>query len=179
MKTNKMTNYFEDDDVTLFLQQSNFIENERSYAALQEAKQAWQFINYFSYLDADILKMMHFILMQKRWREIAGKYRDVPVFVGGRMGAPVGEIEDRMNRLLEHVPHDEETIKQWHIDYEHIHPFRDGNGRSGRIIMNWQRKLFGLPILVIREGWEQYQYYGWFGTREDQRNESKTTESDS
>ncbi len=171
---NSLTNYFEEDEVTLFLQQSNFIENERSYDALQDAKKAWQFINYFAYLDADILKMMHYILMQNLWRDIAGKYRDVPIFVGGRPGAISEAIPQMIDELLYTVPHNEETIKAWHVAYEKIHPFRDGNGRSGRIIMNWQRKMFGLPILIIREGMQQYEYYDWF--REGEDNDSERTE---
>ena len=167
MKTgNSLSNYFEEDEVTLFLQQSNFIENERSYDALQDAKKAWTFINYFAYLDADILKMMHYILMQNRWREIAGKFRDCMIYVGNRPGAPTDLVPSMIDDLLGIVPYNEKTIKAWHIDYEKIHPFRDGNGRTGRIIMNWQRKMFGLPILIIREGMQQYEYYDWF--REDE-----------
>jgi len=48
-----------------------------------------------------------------------------------------------------------------HITFEKIHPFIDGNGRIGRIFMNWQRKKAGLPILVIKEA-EKQKYYDWF-----------------
>jgi hypothetical protein len=53
-------------------------------------------------------------------------------------------------------------IKQWHINFEGIHPFEDGNGRIGRILMNLQRLSVGLPILIIHEGEEQFEYYKWF-----------------
>ena len=53
-------------------------------------------------------------------------------------------------------------IKRWHIQFEHIHPFEDGNGRVGRILMNFQLVKKGLPILVIHEGKEQREYYKWF-----------------
>ena len=56
----------------------------------------------------------------------------------------------------------EELIKQWHIRFEKIHPFEDGNGRVGRIIMNYQRLKQGLPLLVIHVGEEQQEYYEWF-----------------
>ena len=57
---------------------------------------------------------------------------------------------------------DEETIEQDHIWFEKIHPFEDGNGRTGRILMNIQRLNAGLPLLIIHEGKEQMEYYKWF-----------------
>ena len=42
-----------------------------------------------------------------------------------------------------------------------VHPFIDGNGRTGRIFMNWWRVKNGLPILVIKETARQ-EYYKWF-----------------
>jgi len=56
----------------------------------------------------------------------------------------------------------DETIKKAHIAFEKIHPFEDGNGRVGRIILNFQRVKAGLPILVIHTGKEQQEYYKWF-----------------
>jgi hypothetical protein len=52
--------------------------------------------------------------------------------------------------------------KKAHVAFETIHPFVDGNGRIGRILMNWQRLQEGLPILIIHEGPEQMEYYKWF-----------------
>ena len=52
--------------------------------------------------------------------------------------------------------------KTLHVKYEKIHPFVDGNGRTGRIFMNWWRIKNNLPILVIHEGKEQMDYYKWF-----------------
>lgn len=53
-------------------------------------------------------------------------------------------------------------MKNHHVEYEIIHPFVDGNGRTGRMFMNWERLKGGLPILVIHEGEEQQEYYKWF-----------------
>ena len=53
------------------------------------------------------------------------------------------------------------AAKASHIAYERIHPFIDGNGRTGRMFMNWQRLKAGLPILVIKEK-EKQEYYKWF-----------------
>jgi Fic family protein len=56
----------------------------------------------------------------------------------------------------------DQVSKVLHVQYEKIHPFVDGNGRTGRIFMNWWRINNGLPILVIHEGKEQWEYYKWF-----------------
>lgn len=52
-------------------------------------------------------------------------------------------------------------IRQDHVVFEGIHPFVDGNGRVGRILMNWQRLKVGLPILIIKND-EKQEYYKWF-----------------
>ena len=65
-------------------------------------------------------------------------------------------------------------IKRWHIQFEHIHPFEDGNGRTGRILMNLQLRKRGLPIMVIHEGKEQSEYYKWF--KESSEKTSKKSE---
>jgi DNA phosphorothioation-dependent restriction protein DptG len=56
----------------------------------------------------------------------------------------------------------ERICKAYHIEFEGIHPFEDGNGRVGRILLNVHRISVGLPILIIHEGAEQMKYYEWF-----------------
>ena len=56
---------------------------------------------------------------------------------------------------------DEETIKRFHISFEDIHPFGDGNGRVGRLIYCWMREKMGMPIHIIYEK-DKQEYYQWF-----------------
>ena len=75
------------------------------------------------------------------------------------------EIKDELNFLCNqgvYPVYSMPMIKDWHIQFEHIHPFEDGNGRVGRILMNLQLLNEGLPILVIHQGEEQKRYYKWF-----------------
>lgn len=61
----------------------------------------------------------------------------------------------------------DELIRKHHIRFEKIHPFIDGNGRVGRMLMNWQRIKVGLPLLIIWED-EKSDYYKWFkGDKKD------------
>ena len=63
-----------------------------------------------------------------------------------------------------HSPKDigSNSIKKIHVEFEKIHPFEDGNGRVGRILMNFQRIRSCMSLLIIHEGREQYDYYKWF-----------------
>lgn len=52
-------------------------------------------------------------------------------------------------------------IQHDHVSFERIHPFEDGNGRTGRMIMNWQRVKNGMEPLCI-EASKRQDYYQWF-----------------
>lgn len=150
-----------------FLWQSNAIENEYSPLALIDAYGAWQYVFTAgwgpAWIGKGVLLRAHGILMGNLCPEIAGKIRTVSVSVGGRIPPKPEEIEWILNRLLlvDFTPTTEEEIKQWHISFEMLHPFRDGNGRIGRIIMNCQRIWNDLPILIIKES-KREEYYKWF-----------------
>jgi len=148
--------------VTEFLVQSNYIEGERSPQAHADARRAWNFLNTRRVLQEDLLLSVHRILMCNLDPSIAGQFRTIGVSVGGRICPHWSQVTVRIEALMTLYPKEEEEIKKWHIVFEKIHPFVDGNGRVGRILMNWQRVKSGLPVLVIHEGEEQQEYYGWF-----------------
>lgn len=66
----------------------------------------------------------------KNW----GGLRQVDVWVGGRMCPSPNEVPGLLLRLIEHGT--ELEPGPWYKEYEHIHPFRDGNGRSGKVLFN-------------------------------------------
>ncbi len=89
--------------------------------------------------------------------EEKGKFRTCAVFIGGRQGMRWEKVElaiEEWCKLMMDPPfYDtkpglEEESKQLHIAYEKIHPFTDGNGRTGRMFMNWWRIKNGLPIIA-------------------------------
>jgi fido (protein-threonine AMPylation protein) len=159
-----------------FLQESNAIEDEHSVEAFRDAKQAWTMacVCFKDGLIIDYICGIHRRLMKRLNPQIAGKLRKCRVWVGYREGLEWTEIpkelailckdwEDNKSILKDYSDLDKEKyIKAWHVTFEKIHPFVDGNGRTGRILMNVQRLALGLPLLIIHTGKEQQTYYGWF-----------------
>ena len=150
-----------------FLEQSNYIEREYSSTAFEDAKKSWEFIKRVSFpMRLDLIKKIHRRLMKRLNYNIAGKFRkiQVGVMVNGEFKEAIhwGKIKSEIEQLCFIIPKTEQEIKDWHIKFEKIHPFEDGNGRTGRIIMNFQRLRAGLKLLIIHEGEEQLEYYKWF-----------------
>lgn len=154
-----------DENVIDFLKQSNNIEDEWDDDSLAQALYAWNFIIEQDKLDVGVILKTHKILMlhHKLMPDEKGYFRQRPVLIGGHEAKPHYVIRELIEHWLEtaNKPRNEEQIKQDHVDYEAIHPFIDGNGRTGRIFLNWQRVKNGLPVLVIKES-EKFDYYKWF-----------------
>ncbi len=158
-----------------FLKESNAIEREYSKEALEDAQRAWKYLNKENKLTLPIFKKVHKILIKNLDPNIAGKIRDYPVYIGGDKRAQgKKEITHNFNELID-LWHDKKEelktkrkqdkeyfVKRWHILYELCHGWFDGNGRTGRIFMNYQRQYLGLDIHIIHEGKEQMDYYLWF-----------------
>lgn len=148
-----------------FLKESNAIGGVYDEDSLEQAKLAWEYIRDQPQLHPSNIKRTHKILMSgKLEKKYVGHYRDCPIFIDGREGASVSSLWimvkewalDTKKRGLT-----QQEITDHHVRYEHIHPFFDGNGRTGRIFMNWQRLKNGFPILILREK-DKNMYYKWF-----------------
>jgi len=151
-----------EEQLTEFLVQSNYIENERTQQAHDDARVAWEYLTLEGELTKGTLLETHKCLLRNLAPDWAGRYRHENVMVGGRMCPQAFFVPAMADRQLRIKPSGWDAIKKWHQEFEFVHPFRDGNGRTGRIIMNWQRIKQGLPLLIIHEGKEQMEYYEWF-----------------
>ena len=167
----------ERDDVEMFLRNSNYIEREYSENAFDSSMNAWAFaFENRNFVDIKYILKIHKILMKNLNKDIAGKIRKCSVCIGDRFCPYISEdlikqeLKDWCKRYdfidikkkgMSNVDL-EKIIKMHHIQFELLHPFQDGNGRVGRILMNIERIKVGLPILIIHEGIEQSSYYKWF-----------------
>ncbi len=94
-----------------------------------------------------------------------GKYRTVPLHIAGSVHAPTNftKIPAKMETLMndyeemKKTMHPIERIALFHVRFESIHPFIDGNGRTGRLVMNMELMKEGYrPIDIKFEDRERY-----------------------
>lgn len=160
------------EDATLFLRESNAIEGVYDEESLVQASQAWDYLLESYELSLTTLLGAHRILMHdKLFPSQIGCLRKCDVRVGGYVAVGYQKLPNRIAEWINNVngsmkfPRSEEDnellgISQ-HVEFEKIHPFVDGNGRMGRMLLNWWRLMVGLPILVIYES-TKLEYYKWF-----------------
>src|SRR3990167_1403257 len=140
-----------------FVRESNAIEGIFDSYSLSDAYDAWVYCISYDKLTPAVIRKTHKILMRRQdiTEKYKGHYRDCPVWVGGREGMSWKNIQKAVAALCKDMNNEKINDifpKIYHIRYEKIHPFIDGNGRTGRIFMNWYRvKKLNLPILVIKE----------------------------
>lgn len=111
-----------------------------------------------------LIKEFHQIVIGDIDREIAGKFRTWGVGIGGSATetAKFYHIEEELDKLIDNYNKDEkdiiEKVARFHADFEKIHPFGDGNGRTGRLLMNLELMKEGYPITIIKLE-DRLEYY--------------------
>lgn len=100
---------------------------------------------------------------RKEWFNVGG-YKKFPNEIGGKMTTPPEEVRDAIRSLLERYNSIEiptfDDILDFHVQFENIHPFQDGNGRIGRLIMFKECLRLGIIPFVIDERHKMYYYRG-------------------
>lgn len=119
-------------------------------------------------LSEAVIKNIHALVLMNR-PEDKGVYRRIPVRIMGAYTEPVQPylIEPKMNELLKaneeraNTMHIVERIARFHLEFEGIHPFIDGNGRTGRLIMNLDLIRNGYPPINVKFT-DRKRYYDAF-----------------
>ena len=113
----------------------------------------------------NLLLKWHKEIFNETKPDVAGKYRTYLVRIGSYIAPDWREVHPKMNSLIEFVNNSKlslvELAARAHYKFETIHPFGDGNGRIGRLLMNyiiWHR---GYPMLII-EYKKRASYYKAF-----------------
>ena len=147
-----------------FLRESNAIEGVFDEESLQQANIAWGILIAQQRLTIGVILKIHKVLMKGKLMPYErGYFRTVDVRVGNYLAPDHSKVQRLMENFIEDikVSYTAGEIKKDHIAFEMIHPFVDGNGRIGRMLMNWQRLRNNLPLLIIKNA-EKQEYYKWF-----------------
>jgi len=120
-------------------------------------------------LSEKLIKELHLILKtgtsdnRKDWF-VVGDYKKMPNEVGGMETALPEEISDKMKGLLAEYNAVEnktlENVIDFHVRFERIHPFQDGNGRVGRLIMFKECLKHNIVPFIIEDDIKMFYYRG-------------------
>ena len=122
-----------------------------------------------SSLTEKFIKELHLILKngtsasRTDWFAV-GDYKKRPNEVGGMETALPEEVADKMKALLtEYNKKEEKTLEDildFHVKFEQIHPFQDGNGRVGRLIMFKECLKYNIVPFIIEDNLKMFYYRG-------------------
>ena len=120
-------------------------------------------------LTESFIKQLHLILKsgtsdsRKSW-SVVGGYKLLENEIGGKKTAIPKEVSIRMKKLLDKYNKQKEKsfedILEFHYEFERIHPFQDGNGRIGRLIMFKECIRNGITPFIIEYNLKEFYYRG-------------------
>lgn len=120
-------------------------------------------------LNEKLIKQLHLILKsgtsdsRKAWFNV-GEYKKLPNEVGGKETTAPDEVQQKMKDLLKDYnrknEHSLEEIIDFHYRFEAIHPFQDGNGRVGRLIMFKECLKNNIVPFIIDDNMKLFYYRG-------------------
>ncbi len=164
-------------DQTRYIFETNTIGVEKEVLNVDDVIET---VNHFHCIDIIIdsaravltekfIKDLHFILKngtsdsRKDWFAV-GDYKKLPNEVGGMDTTIPEEVANKMKTLLmEYNAKDAKTfedILDFHVKFERIHPFQDGNGRIGRLIMFKECLKNNIVPFIVDDNLKMFYYRG-------------------
>jgi Fic family protein len=156
-----------------------------SLREVYEAKNLARIIEYLNNgqahikINRDRIIFLHKMLLSHINDSIAGRFRNLNEYVrvGNYVAYAPEKIESTIKDSLADYYGTDQTyaidkIAKFHLEFESIHPFCDGNGRMGRVLINYQLLQLGFPEIIIRDK-EKHLYYKAF--KKYQQGEKRAT----
>ena len=158
------------------------VARDVSVREVYEAKNLARVVEYIrgkapaSDITKETILFLHKALIETIDQSISGRFRAMGEYV--RVGTHIAPAPEHVERMIEstiaeynsdHESYLIEKIARFHLDFETVHPFNDGNGRIGRVLINWQLTRAGFPPVIIRNK-EKQDYYDSFGVYRDKKN---------
>ena len=137
------------------------VPKDKNLREIYEAENHRKSYEYLKKYAGDINKKfvlkLHKIFLSNIWDEYAGRIRDVPVYIRGVdfIPPPPKRVEKELNELLKWYNKNKRKYNPiiiaayFHSAFESIHPFVDGNGRVGRLLINFILEKNNYPMISI------------------------------
>lgn len=122
-----------------------------------------------SVLTEEFIKKLHLLLKNgtsdsRRDWFVVGDYKKLPNEVGGMNTTLPEEVPEKMKELLNNYNSKQEIglddVLDFHVKFEKIHPFQDGNGRVGRLIMFKECLKYNIVPFIIEDDLKMFYYRG-------------------
>jgi len=151
------------------------VARDVSLREVYEAKNLARVIEYIrnkskeTEVNRELILLLHQMLIGGIDDKIAGRFRGPGEYV--RVGTHVAPAPEQVEKLIASTLTEYtsdmsayflDKIAKFHLDFETTHPFCDGNGRIGRVLISYQLQRLGFPIIIIRDR-EKKEYYKSFG----------------
>ena len=165
---NQETDYHDTRDVFEKGKVVNFNGDPRTLFEIQNQKKCYDFLleklEKREKISTDLVRQVHKILTEGTYDEIRyvkgerpGEFKKGDYIVGlGEVGSNSDEVEKNISELIEEINQSDSddylTIGAYfHARFENIHPFADGNGRTGRTLLNYYLMINNIKPLIVYE----------------------------
>jgi Fic family protein len=133
-------------------------------------------------INEELILFLHQMLIGGIDDSIAGRFRKLGEYV--RVGSHIAPAPEHVQAMINSIISEYtsnlsnyflDKITKFHLDFEVVHPFNDGNGRIGRVLMCFQLQRLGFPIIIIRDK-NKKDYYKAFEDFHGKNKNTKTME---